>query len=123
MEKLSMILVVVGLIGFSSLARSQGTAYRVRISVEVEGRQATIKPVCYAPEDAAVKYKLWVKKSGKSGETTSYQSGTIRLLGGEEKCLSQSRLAISPGDEYQIKVEVYKDGKLIVEDQVSWPHL
>jgi len=122
MEKISMILVVVGLIQFCSLAHGQNR-YKARIAVELDGGQATIKPLCYAPEDAVMNYKLWVKKSGKSGKATSYQSGTLRLLGGEEKCLSQSRLAISPGDEYQIKLEVYKDGKLIVEDQVSYPHL
>jgi len=123
MVKRSMILVVVGLIGFCSLAHTQGPAYRARISVELEGRQATIKPLCYAPEDAVVTYKLWVKKSGKSGKATSYQSGTVQLLGGEEKRLSQTGLAISPGDECQIKLEVYKDGKRIAEDQVSYPNL
>jgi len=122
MEKISVILAVVGLIQFCSLAHGQDP-YKARISVELDGGQATIKPLCYAPEDAVVNYKLWVKKSGKSGKSTSYQSGTIRLVGGEERCLSQLRLVISPGDEYQIKVEVYKDGKLIVEDQVSHPHL
>jgi hypothetical protein len=122
MEKISMILAVVSLIQFCPLAHGQGP-YKGRISVELDGGQATIKPLCYAPEDAVVNYKLWVKKSGKNGKATSYQSGTIRLLGGKEKSLSQSKVAISPGDEYQIKLEVYKDGRLIIEDQVSYPHL
>ena len=123
MEKLSMILIVVGLIGFGSLGHSQGTAYKARISVELEGRQATIKPLCYATEDAVVEYKIWVKKSGKSGKATSYQSGTLQLLGGEEKYLSQTGLTISPGDECEIKLEVYRDGKRIAEDQISCPNL
>jgi hypothetical protein len=121
MEKISMILAVVGLIQFFSLAHCQGP-YKARISVELDGGQATVKPLCYAPEDAVVNYKFWINKSGKTGKATSYQAGTIRLVGGRERCLSQSSLAISPGDEYQIKVEVYKDGKLIVQDQVSYPH-
>lgn len=121
MKSLLMILVVVGLIGFSPLAFSQSNGYKAWIVVEAQGRHVTIKPLCYAPEDAVVQYKLWVKKSGKSGKSTSCQSGTVRLLQGEEKCLAQSALGISPDDQYQIKLEVYRDGKLIAEDHVSYP--
>jgi len=41
----------------------------------------------------------------------------------EKKCLSNLRLGIAPKDCYQIKLEVYKDGKLVAEDSVFRPSI
>jgi hypothetical protein len=108
-------------IGSFLLSPCQGNDCQARIVLESQERQVTIKPLFYSPEDAVIQYKLWVKKEGRSGKSSSYQSGSARLLGGEEKCLAQSRLGISPEDQYQIKLEVYKEGNLIAKDQISHP--
>jgi hypothetical protein len=116
-----MMSVTIVFIGSFLLAPCQGNDVQARIVLDLQGGLVTIKPLCFAPENAVIQYKLWVKKDGRSGKSTSYQSGSVRLLGGKEKCLAQSRLAISPEDQYQIKLEVYKEGNLIAEDQVSHP--
>lgn len=121
MKCLFMMSAAVVFMGSFLLAPCQGNDFQARIVLDLQRRHVTIKPLCYAPENALIQYKLWVKKDGRSGKSTSYQSGSVRLLGGEEKCLAQSRLAISPEDQYQIKLEIYKEGNLIAEDQVSHP--
>jgi hypothetical protein len=121
MKFLFMMAATIFFIGVCLLAPCQGNDFQARIVLDSQGGHVTIKPLCYAPENAMIQYKLWVKKDGRSGKSTSYQSGSVRLLGGEEKCLAQCRLAISPEDQYQIKLEVYKEGNLIAEDQVSHP--
>jgi hypothetical protein len=112
---------VIIFIGSFFLAPCQGNDFQARIVLELQERQLTIKPLCYAPENAVIQYKLWVKKRGRSGKSDSYQSGSVQLIGGEEKYLAKSKIGISPEDQYQIKLEVYKEGNLIAEDQVSHP--
>lgn len=121
MEKWLIILTVAGLMGFCPYAHGQGDEYRARIAVELQGRQVTIRPFCYAPEYGVVQYRFSVIKSGPSGKSTSYQSGTARLQKGEEKCLSQSGIGITPEDKYEIIFEVLKDNKLVASQRICYP--
>ena len=120
-------ILAIGLVwGSCSLALGQSSdEYKARIVVEpkADGRYVTIRLMCYAAEDVTVKYKLGVTKSGTSGKSNSYQSGTVRIQKGEEKCLSQSGLGISPGDKYEIMFEVFKGEKLVAYDRASYPPL
>ena len=70
-----------------------------------------------------MRYKLEVKKSGKSGTANIFQAGSVYIPSQEKKFLSQSDLSVSPTDHYQIKLEVYKDGKLVAEDSIFYPSI
>jgi len=121
MKKILLFLVAVSLLWpFSSSA--YGQEYQAWIKIEAENSHLKIKAYCLnnTSENANLRYKLTAWKLGKSGRTSTAQSGYVCLQGQEEKCLSQLGLGVSPKDEYEIKLEVYKDGKLVTEDFVVY---
>lgn len=121
MKKILLFLVAVSLLWpFSSSA--YGQEYQAWIKIEAENSHLKIKAYCLnnTSENANLKYKLTAWKLGKSGRTSTSQSGSFYLQIQEEKCLSQLGLGVSPKDEYEIKLEVYKDGKLVTEDFVVY---
>ena len=121
MKKILLFLVAVSLLWpFSSSA--YGQEYQAWIKIEAENSHLKIKAYCLnnTSENANLRHKLTVWKLGKSGRTSTAQSGYVCLQGQEEKCLSQLGLGVSPKDEYEIKLEVYKDRKLVTEDFVVY---
>ena len=97
--------------------------YQAWIEVEYKDSYLKIRPFCFnnTSEDEVLRYKLEARKSGKSGTAKSFQSGSVYIPSQEKKCLSQLGLSVSPKDHYQIKLEVYKDRKLVAEDSVFYP--
>lgn len=97
--------------------------YKAWIEVEYKDSYLKIRPFCFnnTSEDQVLRYKLEARKSGKSGTAKSFQSGSVCIPSQEKKCLSQLTLRVSPKDHYQIKLEVYKDGKLVAKDSVFCP--
>jgi len=98
-------------------------AYIAWIGIEYKNSYVKVRPFCFnnTSEDEVLRYKLEAKKSGKSGIAHTCQSGSVCIPSQEEKRLSQLTLGISPKDCYQIKLEVYKEGKLVAEDSVFYP--
>jgi len=118
---LRFLVIGVGVLAFSALAQAQ--EHKAWIEIEPDNSYLKIKAYCRnnASEDCVLRYNLTVQKRGKSGRTSSAQSGSVYLPSQSEKCLSQLGLGVSLKDEYEIKLEVYKDGKLVAEDSVSYP--
>jgi hypothetical protein len=123
-----MFLVIFALIsGFWVLAYSQDKDYQAWLVVESQDSHLKInlkiKAYCRnnTSEDSILKYKLLAVKIGKTGRSINSQSGSVYLRSQSEKCLSQLGLGVSPKDKYEIKLEVYKDGKLVAEDSASYP--
>jgi hypothetical protein len=98
-------------------------AYESWIEVEYKDSCLKIRAFCFnnTSEEEVLRYKLEVTKSGKSGTTNSSQAGSVHIPSQEKRCLSQATLGISPKDHYQIKLGVYKDGKLVTGDLVFYP--
>ena len=71
-------------------------------------------------EPEVLRYELEATKSGKSGTAKSFQAGSVQIASQEKKCLSQLGFSISTEGHYQIKLEVYKDGKLVAEDSLFY---
>jgi len=105
------------------LSKEQEEAYRAWIGIEYKDSYLKIRAFCFnnTLKDEVLRYKLEAKKSGKSGTAKTSQSGPVCIPSQEKKCLSQLTLGISPKDCYQIKLEVYKNGKLVAEDSVFYP--
>ena len=99
--------------------------FKAWIEVEYKDSYLKIRPFCFnnTSDDEALRYKLEARRSGKSGTAKTFQSGSVHLPSQEKKCLSQSGLSICPKDHYWIKLEVYKDGKLVAEDSVFYPQI
>ena len=97
--------------------------YKAWIAIEYKDSYLKIKVFCFnnTSEDEVLRYELEARKSGKSGTAHTRQAGSVCIPSQEKKCLSKLTLGISPKDCYQIKLEVYKDGKLVAEDSVFYP--
>lgn len=99
--------------------------YKAWIEIEYKDSYLKIRPFCFnnTLKDEVLRYKLEVKKNGKSGTANIFQAGSVYIPSQEKKCLSKVTLGISPKDCYQMKLEVYKDGKLVAEDSVFYPQI
>jgi len=100
-------------------------AYEAWIAIEYKGPYLKIRVFCFnnTSEDEVLRYKLEARKNGKSGTANISQSGSVCIPSQEKKCLSRLTLGVSPKDCYQMKLEVYKDGKLVAEDAVFYPQI
>ena len=107
----------------SEFLGKQEKPYKAWIAIEYKDSYLKIRAFCFnnTSKDEVLRYKLEAKKSGKSGTANISQAGSVHIPSQERKCLSQSGLSVSPKDHYQIKLEVYKDGKLVAEDSVFYP--
>jgi len=97
--------------------------YEAWIEIEYKDSYLDVRALCFnnTSEDEVLKYKLQAKKNGKSGTAHTCQSGSVYIPSQDKKCLSQLTLGIFPKDCYQIKLEVYKDGKPVAQDSVFYP--
>ena len=125
MEKILMFLAGFSLLIFplNYLALAQENKdYQAWIVTKSENSHLKIEAYCRnnSSEDSILRYKLKTQKGGETGKTVSFQSGSVYLQSQSEKCLSQLGLRVSLKDEYEIKLEVYKDGKLVTEDFVVY---
>jgi len=123
--RISLILIVLIVFIFlpSNAVSAEGLKdYQTWLSVESQNSHLKIKAYCRnnTSEGVILRHQLKVQKSGESGRTNSFQSGSVYLQSQSEKCLSQLGLRVSLKDEYEIKLEVYKDGKLVTEDFVVY---
>lgn len=95
--------------------------YRTWISIRPDNSTIGIDAFCQSSEDGYVSYRLRAAKAGRAGRTLSSQSGRKYIRAQEETRLSELSLTVSPDDRYEIRLEVYKGGKLIAEDSISYP--
>lgn len=107
----------------SEFLEKEKKLYPVWIVIEYKDSYLKIRTFCFnnTSEDEVLRYKLEARKRGKSGTVRTSQSGPVYIPSQEKKCLSKLTLGISPKDCYQIKLEVYKDGKLVAGDSVFYP--
>ena len=110
-------------VAISAPMAKEDKAYKAWIDIEYKDSYLKIRAFCFnnTSEDEVLRYKLEARKSGKSGRAHTRQSGSVHIPSQEKKCLSKLTLGISPKDCYQMKLEVYKDGKLVAEDSVFYP--
>lgn len=113
-----MIAFLCSLLHFSDItANCQDYGAWIRTDTPVPG-VLKVEALCEALEDGYVRYELKAEKTGRSGKTKSSQNGRVYLEKGKAKILSQLRLGVSPDDAYQIRLELYKEGKLVAEDSL-----
>jgi len=96
--------------------------YRAWITIKSQDSYLEIRVYCLnnTPKVSILEYDLKAKKVGEAGRTETSQAGSVNIFSQEKKCLSQLGLKVSPKDCYQIKLKVYKDGKLVAEDFVFY---
>ena len=109
--------------GEEEIETGDESTYRAWIALEYHRSHLKVRAFCFnnTPEDEVLQYKLKAKKRGPRGTVSTSQSGSVYIPSRKKKCLSQLILGVSPKDCYEIKLQVYKDGKLVAEDSVCYP--
>ena len=60
-------------------------------------------------------YEMLFEKHGKSGSSTSQQSGYFNVKANETVSLSSSGINIQPGDNYTIRAKILENNKVVLE--------
>lgn len=109
-------------LGVSARAEtSRPVGYEAWIAITQEGGLYHVEPACRAPEDAALTYRLTARKQGRSGVSSSAQSGRVQAKAGQAQALSRLALGIQPGDSYEFLLEIFKDGRKVAEAVAASP--
>jgi len=91
------------------------------MAVEQQDSLLKIRAFCWSSQEGTLQYRLEARKAGESGRSISSQSGSAHVQGGEEKLLSQLFLRVTLQDRYSIQLIVYREGKKVGEDSVTYP--
>ena len=90
--------------------------------IETERQGANLRFTAFAQADANVqiRYELTVRKDGRSGRASSQQAGQLRLAANAPRRLSQSIVNIADGDDYCVRLAIYR-GNTLVANQIITP--
>jgi hypothetical protein len=80
-----------------------------------------VVPYCQAPEGGEYRYLLKVKKSGYSGRSNSSQAGRVVIREGETKPLCRLILSFDSGDQYELCLSVFYQGRLVAYETLLHP--
>ena len=81
----------------------------------------SVAPVAQGPAGAALRYEIKTTRQGASGNSSSSQSGSVRL--GEDGAgkLATTNISVTPQDRYRIQVQLLQGGRVVAEEEVRYP--
>jgi hypothetical protein len=91
--------------------------YDLSLGAEVQGGTLKVAPVITAPAGAKLRYEATTTRVGRSGNSSSQQSGDVTVGPDGKAALSQVAISVTPQDRYEVRVDVY-DGKRLVASEV-----
>jgi hypothetical protein len=96
--------------------------YRIDIGIseERDGR-LKIEPRLSGPAGNTVRYDVDVQRSGGRSKANSGQSGSVRLDDAGKAQLSSNAVKLAPGEQYEMKVRIFEDGRLVAEQSARRP--
>jgi hypothetical protein len=95
--------------------------YEAWIVIKPEGNLFHVEPFCRASEDASLTYRLTARKAGRSGTSTSSQSGTVTVKANQAAVVSRLSLSVGPGDRYEFVLEIFLGGQKVAEATAASP--
>ena len=105
------------------LASYGATAADFRLDPGASVRDGTLSvaPTVQGPAGAALHYEIKTTRQGASGNSSSSQSGSVRL--GEDGAgkLATTSISVTPRDRYRIHVKLLQSGGVVAEEEVRHP--
>ncbi len=103
---------------FNNSSLCKPSEYEVKIEYKVSGKQLTIEGtfINYTMNESDVSYNLRVDKQSKAGNSSTAQSGQIKVPADSEKILSQCVVDFSLDAVYKIHL-VVQSGQIILADK------
>lgn len=71
-----------------------------------------VVPYVQTDQDAQLRWRMSVVKKGASGQSRIHQSGTLVAAAGRPQEMSRMSVAVAPGDECAIEIEMLERGQV-----------
>jgi hypothetical protein len=97
------------------------TGYRLWLDTSTSGRMLTVVPHVSAPAAARLRYEIVSTKHGKSGQSSTTQSGNVAVGNDGSGTFAKLSLGVGPEDRYTIAVKLYDGPKLVAEQTLNYP--
>jgi hypothetical protein len=95
--------------------------YRLDPGASVSGGTLRVAPTVEGPAGAALRYEIKTTKEGGSGQSSSSQSGSVRLGGDGAAKLATTSVSVTPHDRYRVHVKLLEGSRVVAEQEVRYP--
>lgn len=92
--------------------------------IAFEQQGAIVSFTGFAEGDAAedIRYELSLSKDGRGGRVRNKQGGRVRLTPGTPSRLSQSSVNLGEGDDYCVRLALYRGGQIAASYVIQRPN-
>jgi hypothetical protein len=97
------------------------TGYRLWLDTSTSGKMLTVVPHIAAPSAATLRYEIVSTKRGKSGRSSTSQSGRIAVDKEGTGTFAKLSLGVGPDDRYTIAVRVFDGTTMVAEQTLEYP--
>ncbi len=109
------------LLAASALAMADDAGVRLTLDTSTSGRMLTVVPHVMAPGAARLRYEIVSTKHGKSGRSSTSQTGNVAVGPDGAGTFARLSLGVGPDDRYTIDVRVYDGARLVAEQTLNYP--
>jgi hypothetical protein len=97
------------------------TDFRVDPGASVRDGTLNVTPTVHGPAGATLRYEIRTVREGASGNSSSSQSGSVRLGADGTGKLATTNVSVTPKDRYRIQVRLLQGGRVVAEEEVRYP--
>ena len=94
--------------------------YKLNPGASVREGTLNVAPRVQGPPGAALRYEIRTTREGRSGKSSSSQSGGVRLGQYGSGALATSSISVTPQDRYRITLKVLEGGRVVAEKTVKY---
>lgn len=95
--------------------------YRLWLDTSISGSMLTVVPHIAAPAAATLHYEIVSTKQGKSGRSSTRQSGPVAVDNEGSQTFARLSLSVGPDDRYTIAVRVFDGSRVVAEQTLNYP--
>ena len=95
--------------------------YRLWLDTSTSGRMLTVVPHIAAPAAATLRYEIVSTKHGKSGRSSTKQSGPVTVDKDGSQTFARLSVSVGPDDRYTIAVRVFEGSRVVAEQTLNYP--
>lgn len=106
-----------------SLSASENQAYRLWLEFDEPAGPNLVQIQAYACswENETLSYRISLKKTGRSGQSTIQQSGNKHFSAGNSTLLASQLISLAMDDSYTVTLSLLKNGKVVANREFSYP--
>jgi len=95
--------------------------YEVDLGTSLRSGSLSIEPTVTGPAGKTLRYEMRVRKEGGAGNSSSSQSGTVRLGDDGRAELASNSVSVAPDDRAVITVRLFDGARVVAERSTQYP--